>query len=101
MQRMIEELKIYEIEISGYAVCPHQPTTGCGCRKPAAGLIYAAAALFELTLAQCALVGDSRTDVEAASLAGCRGILVRRDDSDSFRSAFEEAFAFVNPEIAA
>ena len=56
--------------------CPHGPADGCGCRKPAPGLVLRAAARLGLTPERCAVVGDIGADVEAARAAGARGVLV-------------------------
>jgi histidinol-phosphate phosphatase family protein len=56
--------------------CPHGPDDGCGCRKPAPGLVLAAAARLGLDPHRCAVVGDIGADVEAARAAGARGVLV-------------------------
>ncbi|WP_204300776.1 HAD-IIIA family hydrolase [Actinoplanes campanulatus] len=59
-----------------WQVCPHDDTAGCACRKPAAGLVLAAAAALGTTPERCVLVGDIGRDVEAALAAGAAGILV-------------------------
>ncbi len=59
-----------------WAYCPHGPDDGCGCRKPAPGLVYKAAAELDVDPARCAVVGDIGSDIEAARAAGGRGILV-------------------------
>jgi HAD superfamily hydrolase (TIGR01662 family) len=56
--------------------CPHAPGDGCECRKPAPGLVLRAAARLGVDPGRCAVVGDIGADVEAASAAGARGILV-------------------------
>jgi D-glycero-D-manno-heptose 1,7-bisphosphate phosphatase len=56
--------------------CPHGPDDGCGCRKPRAGLVHRAAAVLGLRADQCAVVGDIGSDVDAATAAGARGVLV-------------------------
>lgn len=58
------------------AVCPHAPDAGCGCRKPAPGLIHQALAELDLPAGQCAVVGDIGADVGAALAAGARPVLV-------------------------
>jgi histidinol-phosphate phosphatase family protein len=58
------------------AVCPHGPGDGCGCRKPAPGLVLDAAAALGADPTRCVVVGDIGADVEAAAAAGARGILV-------------------------
>jgi histidinol-phosphate phosphatase family protein len=59
-----------------WAYCPHGPGDGCGCRKPAPGLIVAAAARLGVDPARCVVIGDIGADVEAARAAGARAILV-------------------------
>ncbi len=59
-----------------WAVCTHEPYAGCDCRKPAPGLIVEAARRLGLTPADCVVIGDIGSDMEAARAAGARGILV-------------------------
>ena len=62
--------------------CPHHPDGGfageiaalkipCTCRKPAAGMLLAAAARYNLDLAHSVMIGDRDTDVMAGKNAGC------------------------------
>ena len=62
--------------IGPWLVCPHGPDDGCGCRKPAPGLVLAAAAALGVDAAECVVIGDIGADVEAATAAGARAILV-------------------------
>jgi len=62
-----------------WQICPHDPDDGCGCRKPAPGLVNAAAAQLGVPPWQCALVGDIGSDVAAAYAAGARAVLVPTD----------------------
>ncbi|HEX3550709.1 MAG TPA: HAD-IIIA family hydrolase [Candidatus Elarobacter sp.] len=57
-------------------VCDHAPSAGCACRKPAPGLIEAAARALGVAPQDCVVVGDIGADVEAAQAAGARAILV-------------------------
>ncbi len=57
-------------------VCPHGPGDGCACRKPAPGLVLAAAAALGVAPAGCVVVGDIGADVGAARAAGARHVLV-------------------------
>ncbi|GID29714.1 HAD-IIIA family hydrolase [Paractinoplanes brasiliensis] len=59
-----------------WQVCPHDNTAGCRCRKPAPGLVTAAASALGTTPARCVMVGDIGRDVEAAQAAGAAAILV-------------------------
>jgi histidinol-phosphate phosphatase family protein len=58
------------------AVCPHGPDEGCGCRKPAPGLVLEAAGALGLRPDETVVVGDIGADVDAAAAAGARSILV-------------------------
>jgi histidinol-phosphate phosphatase family protein len=58
--------------------CPHAPGDGCGCRKPAPGMVRRAARAIGIPVERCALVGDTGADVEAARSAGALGVLVPR-----------------------
>jgi HAD superfamily hydrolase (TIGR01662 family) len=59
-----------------WCICPHAPEAGCGCRKPAPGLILSAARRLGVTPERCVVIGDIGADVEAARAAGARSILV-------------------------
>lgn len=67
--------------------CPHHPDSGyegevpelkiaCDCRKPAIGMVNAAASAMNIDLSQSWMVGDSTADVAMARSAGLRSILV-------------------------
>lgn len=63
--------------------CPHHPEgvlpafrRDCDHRKPAPGMLRSAAEAMRLCLAECWLVGDKESDIEAARAAGCRAVLV-------------------------
>ncbi|GGZ32422.1 D-glycero-alpha-D-manno-heptose-1,7-bisphosphate 7-phosphatase [Streptomyces poonensis] len=71
-----------------WAVCPHAPEDGCDCRKPAPGLVLCAARTLGVAPAECVVVGDIGSDLEAARRAGARGILVptpvtRREETET------------------
>ena len=57
-------------------ICPHLPADGCGCRKPAPGLISRACRRLGVSPGEAAYVGDIGSDVEAARAAGVRGVMV-------------------------
>ncbi len=63
-------------KIDGIFFCPHHPQDGCRCRKPDIGLIEQAAEQFSLDLTRCFLVGDKKSDLEAAQGIGVTGVLV-------------------------
>ncbi len=71
--------------------CPHHPkgqlaelAIDCDCRKPAPGMILRAAKDLNLSLADSVLVGDKRSDIEAARAAGVgRAYIVQSDNAES------------------
>jgi D-glycero-D-manno-heptose 1,7-bisphosphate phosphatase len=62
--------------IGPWMICAHGPDEGCGCRKPAPGLVRDAARELGVAPEACAVVGDIGADVEAARRAGARAVLV-------------------------
>jgi D-glycero-D-manno-heptose 1,7-bisphosphate phosphatase len=70
--------------IDGFYYCPHHPEAAapeyrsrCDCRKPAPGMLLAAASAHDLDLARSVVVGDRWDDVATARAAGAQGVLVR------------------------
>ena len=63
--------------IDAFFFCPHTPADACPCRKPAPGLLRQAADVLGLDLRRSVLVGDKRSDLEAARAVGCGAVLVR------------------------
>ncbi|WP_435795880.1 HAD-IIIA family hydrolase [Micromonospora taraxaci] len=59
-----------------WLVCPHDDEDRCDCRKPAPGLVHAAARELGTTASRCVMVGDIGRDVAAALAAGATGVLV-------------------------
>ena len=60
-------------------VCEHGPDDGCGCRKPAPGMVLAAAVALGVAPEACTVVGDIGADVGAARAAGARAVLVQTE----------------------
>ncbi|WP_129843236.1 HAD-IIIA family hydrolase [Streptomyces sp. RFCAC02] len=81
-----------------WAVCPHGPDDGCGCRKPAPGLVVAACARLGVRPGRTAVVGDIGADMAAAGAAGARGVLV---PTPVTRRAEIAAAALVAPDLPA
>ena len=59
-----------------FRYCPHLPEDGCGCRKPAPGMVIAACAALGVPPASTVLIGDIGADVGAATAAGATPVLV-------------------------
>ena len=63
-------------QVDRYYVCPHHPEDNCDCRKPKPQSLLAAAAEYDLDLAQCFMVGDRSSDIQCGRNAGTRTVLV-------------------------
>jgi D-glycero-D-manno-heptose 1,7-bisphosphate phosphatase len=66
------------VDVNEFVVCPHDDADGCNCRKPAPGMLTAAAGRLNIDLRRSFMVGDRWRDVEAGQLAGCRTVFVDR-----------------------
>jgi D-glycero-D-manno-heptose 1,7-bisphosphate phosphatase len=69
----------HELGLDAVYVCAHDDVDGCGCRKPAPGLLLAAAARLGVDLARSLMVGDRWRDIEAGKRAGVATVWVRSD----------------------
>jgi len=76
--RMVQGIHQAGGDILAAFYCPHRPDEECTCRKPAPGMILAAGALFSIRMEATWFIGDRVSDLKAAESAGCRGILVAR-----------------------
>ncbi len=76
-KRMVEAVTANGGRIDAIIHCPHPPTVGCTCRKPAPGMFVSLASRFGVSLPESVFIGDTITDLVAGSAAGCRSILVR------------------------
>jgi D-glycero-D-manno-heptose 1,7-bisphosphate phosphatase len=67
-----------EVPVVDIFVCPHDAAEGCGCHKPKAGMLHAAAEKWNLDLGKSYVVGDRWRDIDAGRAAGCYTILIER-----------------------
>jgi D-glycero-D-manno-heptose 1,7-bisphosphate phosphatase len=87
--RMHELLAAEGARVDAVYFCPHHPEThhrdpgsvaelrvACECRKPAPGMLLRAARELDCDLGAAVLVGDRSVDVQAATRAGVRSILL-------------------------
>jgi D-glycero-D-manno-heptose 1,7-bisphosphate phosphatase len=86
--RVLQLLELQGVVPDGFRLCFHHPegtvaglTGECDCRKPAPGMLLAAAEELDLDLARSWIVGDTDADVLAGAAAGCRTILVEHPGS--------------------
>lgn len=75
--KMCDLVEAADGHIAGIYYCPHLPTAGCNCRKPAPGLLDAIAEDFSTSLTGVVFIGDSLKDLQAGVERQCRPILVR------------------------
>ena len=75
--KILESLQNYGINILEIFTCPHHPegsvkqySIKCNCRKPEPGLILTACEKYDLNVAECMLVGDKISDIQAGKAAG-------------------------------
>jgi D-glycero-D-manno-heptose 1,7-bisphosphate phosphatase len=78
--------------------CPHGPDQGCGCRKPAPGLVLRAASEHQLDLTRSFFIGDKDSDMQCGRNAGLKTILVHTGYG---QEANQETPDFVAPDLAA
>lgn len=77
-EEMIRTFSKNRIEITEIVYCPHHPEVEkCLCRKPQSLMIDKLIAKYTLSKEGSYLIGDSKTDMEAAQKAGIQGILIK------------------------
>ena len=67
--------------------CPHAADAGCECRKPKPGMLHEIERRLNVSLAGAPFVGDSLKDLQAATAAGARPILVLTGKGKKTREA--------------
>ena len=80
-EKLQSYLEKYGTSFDGVYFCPHIPSENCECRKPKPGLIVQAVTDFQIDLSQSYMIGNSETDVQAVTNAGCKGILLKKDQT--------------------
>jgi D-glycero-D-manno-heptose 1,7-bisphosphate phosphatase len=92
--RVLELLAADGARFDDFRLCLHHPegivpelSGECGCRKPAPGMLLAAAEELGVDLPRSWMVGDTDGDVQAGRAAGCRTILVQHPGSAHKRIA--------------
>lgn len=76
-ERLAELLTLQGAVLDAVYVCPHQQGDGCNCRKPATGMLEAAAVDWNVSLPASFVVGDKPCDVDLGRAAGAGALLVR------------------------
>ena len=74
--KMYRALGLFGGRIDALFYCPHSAESDCDCRKPKPGMFLDIAQRFNVALDGVPSVGDSLRDLQAASTAGAKPILV-------------------------
>lgn len=74
--RLRELLRARGADVDGIFHCPHAPAGGCGCRKPATGLVDRAARELGFTPSDAFVVGDHAGDMAMGRAVGACTIFV-------------------------
>jgi transaldolase len=91
------------VSLDALLVCYHDDADRCLCRKPAPGLLEAAASRYGIDLAASVMVGDRWRDVEAGRRAACRTVFIDYDyreakpmpEADATVRSLEEGVAWI------
>ena len=91
------------MSLEALLACYHDDAAACRCRKPAPGLIEAAAARYGIDLSRSFMVGDRWRDIEAGRRAGCRTLFLDYDyreakpmpPADATVRSFDEGVAWI------
>jgi D-glycero-D-manno-heptose 1,7-bisphosphate phosphatase len=70
------ELAHHGAKLDAIYFCPHQPDTGCDCRKPRPGMLLRAQQELAIDLSQSYVIGDRYLDVDVAYAVRSKSILV-------------------------
>lgn len=86
--RVMQLLGAGNVNFDAFELCLHHPegvvpelSGFCTCRKPAPGMLLAAAARLDIDLRGSWMVGDTDPDIAAGQAAGCRTVLVENPGS--------------------
>jgi len=99
-RRINELLQAEGTQIDAFYLCPHHPKHSgeCSCRKPAPGMLLAAARDLQIQLEDSFMAGDRISDLDAGRNAGCRASYLVRTGYGS--NLVEEARAAGYPVAA-
>ena len=76
-RKMDEMLMKIGGQVDAVFYCPHGPDDGCACRKPKPGMLLDIGQRFNVSLKDVVFIGDSISDIKAASNANAKAVLVR------------------------
>ena len=76
-QKMDELLTKVGGQVDAVFYCPHGPDDACDCRKPKPGMLLEIGQRYNVPLKDVIFIGDSISDIKAASNANSKAMLVR------------------------
>ncbi len=76
-KKMDEQLLKIGGKVDAIFYCPHGPDDACNCRKPKPGMLLEIGQRFNVPLKEVVFIGDSISDIKAASNASAKPVLVR------------------------
>jgi len=76
-RKMDELLSVLGGKIDAVFYCPHGPDDACDCRKPKPGMLLEIGQRYNVPLKDVVFIGDSVSDIKAASNANASPMLVR------------------------
>ena len=85
-RKMVKSIREKGGRLESIFFCPHGPDDACSCRKPKPGLFLEISQRLGVPLDGVPAVGDSLRDLEAASSAGARPILLQTGNGRETRS---------------
>ncbi len=80
---MREALLHVNINIDAVYHCPHAPEENCACRKPKSGMLEEAIRTFNIDVKDSWMIGDKRSDIEAAYSVGIENTIFLGEARDS------------------
>ncbi len=97
-ERIMEDVK--RLSFDDIFVCTHGREDNCQCKKPKPGMLLEAARKHKVDLKRSFMVGDTKSDVEAARSAGCMSVLLNdgrnHDVGADFRfDSFDDILKFI------
>ncbi|MFA5935757.1 MAG: HAD-IIIA family hydrolase [Patescibacteria group bacterium] len=94
---VLKRLNEQGVTIMDSRLCPHVDEDHCACRKPKAGMILDLCAQYGIRPERAAMIGDSRTDIQAGEVAGCAtSILLSENGPSSLDEAVDGIMECVN-----
>lgn len=80
---MRKELLDANIKIDAIYHCPHAPEVNCECRKPKSGMFHSAIEAFDIDVEHSWMIGDKKSDIEAALGAKIENTILLGEDQNS------------------